>query len=62
MRYTDIVGRKIPLPIIYVYTDLVGGPEVKRPLGRPRSRWKDNIKIGLQEVSYFYLRLAEPAG
>jgi hypothetical protein len=29
----------------------VGGkPEGKRPLGRPRRRWEDNIKIGLQEV------------
>jgi hypothetical protein len=25
-------------------------PEVKRPLGRPRRRWEDNIKIDLQEV------------
>jgi len=25
-------------------------PEGKIPLGRPRSRWKDNIKMGLQEV------------
>jgi hypothetical protein len=29
---------------------LVGKPEGKRPLGRPRRRWEDNIKIGLQEV------------
>jgi hypothetical protein len=29
---------------------LVGKPEGKRPLGRPRHRWKDNIKIDLQEV------------
>ena len=29
---------------------LVGKPEVKRPLGRPRSRWEDNIKMDLQEV------------
>ena len=28
----------------------MGKPEVKRPLGRPRRRWKDNIKMGLQEV------------
>ena len=29
----------------------VGGkPEGKRPLGRPRRRWEDNIKMGLQEV------------
>jgi hypothetical protein len=28
----------------------VGKPEGKRPLGRPRRRWEDNIKIDLQEV------------
>jgi hypothetical protein len=28
----------------------VGKPEGKRPLGRPRHRWEDNIKVGLQEV------------
>ena len=29
---------------------LVGKPEGKRPLWRPRRRWEDNINIGLQEV------------
>ena len=33
-----------------VYTVLVGKPEEKRPLGRPRRRWEDNIKMDLQEV------------
>jgi hypothetical protein len=33
-----------------VHRVLVGKPEGKRPLGRPRLRWKDNIKIDLQEV------------
>ena len=28
----------------------MGKPEGKRPLGRPRRRWEDNIKMGLQEV------------
>jgi len=28
----------------------LGKPEVKRPLGRPRRRWEDNIKMDLQEV------------
>jgi len=28
----------------------VGKPEGKRPLGRPRRRWEDNIKMDLQEV------------
>jgi hypothetical protein len=31
---------------------LVGKPEGKRPLGRPRRRWEDNIKINLQEVGW----------
>jgi len=33
-----------------VYRVLVGKPEGKRTLGRPRSRWEDNIKMDLQEV------------
>jgi len=33
-----------------VHRVLVGKPERKRPLGRPRRRWEDNIKMDLQEV------------
>jgi hypothetical protein len=33
-----------------IYRILVGKPEGKRPLGRSRHRWKDNIKLDLQEV------------
>ena len=33
-----------------VHRVLVGKPEGKRPLGRPRRRWEDNIKLDLQEV------------
>ena len=33
-----------------VYRVLVGKSEGKRPLGRPRLRWEDNIKMDLQEV------------
>ena len=32
------------------YRVLVGKPEGKRPLGRPRRRWEDNIKMDLREV------------
>ena len=32
------------------YRILVGNPEGKRPLGRPRLRWEDNIKMDLKEV------------
>ncbi|KAJ4434824.1 hypothetical protein ANN_23395 [Periplaneta americana] len=34
------------------YSVLVGRPEEKRPLGRPRRRWEDNIKMDLREVGY----------
>ena len=37
-------------------------PEVKRPFGRPRRRWKDNIKMELQEVGcggVYWIELAE---
>ena len=33
-----------------VYGVLVGKPEGRRPLGRPRRRWVDNIRMDLQEV------------
>ena len=33
-----------------VHKVLVGKPEGKRPLGRPRSRWEDNIKMDIREV------------
>jgi hypothetical protein len=33
-----------------VYRVLVGKPDGKRPLGRPRRRWEDNVRIDLQEV------------
>jgi hypothetical protein len=35
-----------------VYRALVGKPEGMRPLGRPRSRWEDNIKMDLREVGW----------
>jgi hypothetical protein len=33
-----------------VYRVSVGKPEGKRPLGRPRHRWEDNIKVDLQDL------------
>jgi hypothetical protein len=45
-----------------VYRVLVGRPEGKRPLGRPRRRWEDNIKIGLGEIGIDgknWIRLAQ---
>jgi len=38
-----------------VYRVLVGKPEGKRPLGRPRRRWVGNIKTDLQEVGCGYM-------
>jgi hypothetical protein len=35
-----------------VYRLLVGKPEGKRPLGRPRHRWIDNIKMDLSEIGF----------
>jgi hypothetical protein len=34
------------------YRILVGRPEGRRPLGRPRHKWEDNIKMYLQEVGW----------
>jgi hypothetical protein len=34
------------------YRILVGKPEGKRPLGRPRRRWVDNIKMDLREIGF----------
>jgi hypothetical protein len=36
------------------YRILVGRPEGRRPLGRPRCRWEDDIKMDLQEVGWGY--------
>jgi hypothetical protein len=33
-----------------VYSVLVGRPEGKRPLGRPKRRWEDNVKMDLREI------------
>jgi hypothetical protein len=38
-----------------VHRVLVGKPEGKRPLGRPRRRWEDNIKMDFQEVGGDYV-------
>jgi hypothetical protein len=34
------------------YNILVGRPEEKRPLGRPRRRWENNIRMDLREVGW----------
>jgi hypothetical protein len=47
------------------YRILVGKPEGKRPLGRPRRRWVDNIKIDLREIGWtgsIWLRIGTSGG
>jgi hypothetical protein len=34
------------------YKILVGRPEGRRPLGRPRRRWEDNVKMDLREIGF----------
>jgi hypothetical protein len=40
-----------PFNFVY-YNILVGRPEGRRPLGRPRRRWEDNIKMDLREIGF----------
>ena len=48
MRWAGHVARMVESR--GVYRILVGKPEGKRPLGRPRRRWDDNIEMDLTEV------------
>jgi hypothetical protein len=44
------------------YNILVGKPEERRPLGRPRRRWEDNMKMDLREIGFWdvdWIHLAE---
>jgi hypothetical protein len=43
-----------------VYRILVGRPEGRRPLGRPRRRWEDHIKMDLQELEWGGMDWIEP--
>jgi hypothetical protein len=52
--FTIIVQYVFPTEGRGVHKVLVGKPEGKRPLGRPRRRWEDNIKMDLQEVGRGY--------
>jgi hypothetical protein len=48
MRWAGRVARKGESRVLYSF--LVRKPEGKRPIGRPRPRWEDNIKMNLQYV------------
>jgi hypothetical protein len=43
------------------YRILLGRPEGRRPLGRPRRRWEDNIKMGLQDLGWVGMNWIELA-
>ena len=45
-----------------VYRVLVGKPEGKRPLGRPRCRWVDNIRMGLWDEGVYRVLVGKPEG
>jgi hypothetical protein len=44
-----------------IYRVLAGKTEGKKPLGRPRRRWENNIKMDLQEVGWGGMDWADPA-
>jgi hypothetical protein len=44
--------RCIVLYLIKMVTFHIGRPDGRRPLGRPRRRWEDNIKIDLREIGF----------
>jgi hypothetical protein len=53
MRWAGLVARMEET--MNAYRILVGKPEGKRPLGRPRRRWVDSIKTDLREVGWYEL-------
>jgi hypothetical protein len=50
MRWAGHVARMVEVK--GAYNILVGRPEGSRPLGRPRRRWEDNIKMDLREIGF----------
>jgi hypothetical protein len=50
MRWAEHVARMGEMR--GTYDILVGRPEGRRPLGRPRRRWEDNIKMNLREIGF----------
>jgi hypothetical protein len=51
MRWAGHVARMGE--VMDAYNILVGGPEGRRPLGKPRSRWEDNIKMDIREIGFW---------
>ena len=59
MRWAGHVARIVEERV--VYRVLLGKPEGRRPLGRPRRSWVDNIRMDLQEVGCGYMDWIELA-
>jgi hypothetical protein len=51
MRWAGLVARMGE--VRGAYNILIGRPEGRRPLGRPRRRWKDNIKMNLRKIGFW---------
>jgi hypothetical protein len=49
-RGFSVLSNPFSAATVFVLFSLVGKPEGKRPLGRPRRRWMDNIKMDLLEI------------
>jgi hypothetical protein len=63
MRWAGQVARMGE--VMGAYNILVGRPEGRRPLGRPRRRWEDNIKMNLREIGFGdvdWIHLAQDRG
>jgi hypothetical protein len=63
MRWVEHVTRRGE--VRGAYNVLVGKPEGRRPLGRPRRRWEDNIKMDLSEIVFGdvdWIHLAQDRG
>jgi hypothetical protein len=52
MTLAGHVASTAEIRITRIYKILVGKPEGRKPLGRPRRRWKDNIRMDLREMGW----------
>jgi hypothetical protein len=56
-RHVGRIGRKH-----IAYTVSMGKPEGKKPLGRPRRWWENNIGMDLREIGFIWLRIGTNGG
>jgi hypothetical protein len=68
MRWAGHIARMVGKRNAYTRRILVGKPEGKRPLGRPRRRWVDNFKMNVRDIEwvvwigFIWLRIVTSAG